>query len=103
MSSPSTHPNNPTPIIVMTYRQHLAIITLTDPTNRIATQIKGFPRSSRRSTFPPALSPANPAGRIKRTQGRTGWAPSADRWALRSLTYPGIAAAMAEQWGGVAD
>lgn len=25
--------------------------------------------------------------------------PSADRWKLRSLTYPGIAAAMADQWG----
>lgn len=26
-------------------------------------------------------------------------APSADRWKLRSATYPGIAAAMAQQWG----
>jgi hypothetical protein len=25
--------------------------------------------------------------------------PSPDRWKLRSITYPGIAAAMAEQWG----
>lgn len=25
--------------------------------------------------------------------------PSPDRWKLRSLTYPGIAAAMADQWG----
>jgi hypothetical protein len=31
-------------------------------------------------------------------QNRLG--PSADRWALRSITYPGIAAAMASQWGG---
>lgn len=30
-------------------------------------------------------------------QNRLG--PSPDRWALRSITYPGIAAAMAEQWG----
>lgn len=30
-------------------------------------------------------------------QNRLG--PSADRWALRSLTYPGIANAMADQWG----
>lgn len=29
-------------------------------------------------------------------QNRLG--PSADRWALRSITYPGIAAAMADQW-----
>jgi hypothetical protein len=28
-------------------------------------------------------------------------APSADRWKLRSMTYPGIAAAMAEQWGAM--
>lgn len=27
--------------------------------------------------------------------------PSADRWKLRSTTFPGIAAAMAAQWGGV--
>lgn len=26
--------------------------------------------------------------------------PSEDRWKIRSLTYPGIAKAMAEQWGG---
>jgi hypothetical protein len=26
--------------------------------------------------------------------------PGPDRWKLRSVTYPGIAAAMAHQWGG---
>lgn len=31
--------------------------------------------------------------------GQNKLAPSPDRWALRSLTYPGIAAAMADQWG----
>lgn len=31
-------------------------------------------------------------------QNRLG--PSADRWALRSITYQGIADAMADQWGG---
>lgn len=31
-------------------------------------------------------------------QNRLG--PSADRWSKRSETYPGIAAAMADQWGG---
>ncbi len=30
-------------------------------------------------------------------QNRLG--PSPDRWKLRSVTYPGIAAAMAAQWG----
>jgi hypothetical protein len=32
--------------------------------------------------------------------GQNKLAPSADRWALRSVTYPGIAAAMASQWIG---
>jgi len=27
--------------------------------------------------------------------------PSKDRWKLRSMTFPGIAKAMAEQWGGI--
>ncbi len=35
-------------------------------------------------------------------QGQNKLPPSADRWALRSETYPGIADAMAEQWGNPA-
>lgn len=31
--------------------------------------------------------------------GQNKLGPSADRWALRSMTYPGIANAMAKQWG----
>ena len=31
--------------------------------------------------------------------GQNKLGPSADRWKLRSATYPGIAKAMAEQWG----
>lgn len=33
--------------------------------------------------------------------GQNRLAPSVDRWKLRSVTYAGIAAAMAAQWGGV--
>lgn len=29
--------------------------------------------------------------------------PTADRWKIRSATYPGIASAMASQWGGYTD
>lgn len=32
--------------------------------------------------------------------GQNKLGPSPDRWKLRSRTYPGIAEAMAEQWGG---
>jgi hypothetical protein len=33
------------------------------------------------------------------TGGQNKLGPSADRWKLRSTTYAGIAAAMADQWG----
>jgi hypothetical protein len=35
--------------------------------------------------------------------GQNKLGPSEDRWKLRSLTYPGIAEAMAEQWGSRGD
>jgi hypothetical protein len=34
--------------------------------------------------------------------GQNKLGPSADRWKLRSKTYPGLAEAMVEQWGAVA-
>jgi len=54
----------------------------------------------------PLLQPIDvlPGGRKARranqtASGQNKLPPSADRWKLRSLTYPGIARAMAEQWG----
>lgn len=45
----------------------------------------------------PLLKPTNIVeGRIPRVHRLS---PSADRWKLRSITYQGIADAMAEQWG----
>jgi hypothetical protein len=53
----------------------------------------------------PLLVPTNelPGGRRARrsnqtSSGQNRLAPSPDRWKLRSLTYPGIAKAMSEQW-----
>lgn len=53
----------------------------------------------------PILEPTNelPGGRKARRanqtpSGQNRLGPSPDRWKLRSLTYPGIAAAMADQW-----
>lgn len=45
----------------------------------------------------PKLLPTNIVG--GRVQRAWRLPPSPDRWKLRSMTYPGIAAAMAEQWG----
>lgn len=54
----------------------------------------------------PSLTPTNrlPLPASGRWANQTGsgqnkLGPSPDRWKLRSLTYPGLAAAMADQWG----
>ena len=54
----------------------------------------------------PLLQPTDvlPGGRQARranqtASGQNKLSPSPDRWKLRSLTYPGIARAMAQQWG----
>ena len=48
----------------------------------------------------PILTPTNVVdGREQRVHKMH---PSPDRWKLRSITYQGIADAMASQWGGVA-
>lgn len=57
--------------------------------------------------LPPLLetTPGNGDRRTRRANqtpsGQNKLGPSADRWKLRSLTYPGIAAAMADQWGAL--
>ncbi len=56
----------------------------------------------------PPLRPTNIVGKGNRHVTKSGrslpeWynlPPSADRWKIRSATFPGIAAAMADQWGG---
>lgn len=48
--------------------------------------------------LPPLIPTDIVAGREQRIHRLP---PSADRWKLRSLTYQGIADAMADQWGGV--
>jgi len=56
----------------------------------------------------PLLRPTNvlaggrSARRANQTpSGQNKLGPSADRWKLRSITYPGIAEAMADQWGSL--
>lgn len=52
----------------------------------------------------PKLVPTNVVARRDRNltpSGQNKYGPSADRWRKRSLTYQGIAEAMAEQWGRI--
>lgn len=48
---------------------------------------------------PPRIVNGLPRYANQTDSGQNKLPPSEDRWALRSITYPGIATAMAEQWG----
>ena len=67
--------------------------------------LKGLPRLvPTRIVEPPARqSNGSPRYSNQTASGQNKLGPSPDRWKLRSLTYPGIADAMAEQWGGKLD
>ena len=52
--------------------------------------------------FRPGRGKPRPVWENQTASGQNRLPPSADRWKLRSLTYPGLARAMADQWGGVA-
>lgn len=58
----------------------------------------------------PKLTPTNkltPPRKVEEPERHAAWSrvhrasPGPDRWKLRSKTFPGFAAAMAEQWGGL--
>ena len=63
--------------------------------------LKGLPRLRPTRVVPPPARQANGSPRYSNqtASGQNKLGPSPDRWKLRSLTYPGIAEAMAEQWG----
>lgn len=48
----------------------------------------------------PRMVDGKPRWANQTDSGQNRLGPSADRWAKRSATYPGIAEAMASQWGG---
>lgn len=61
--------------------------------------LKGLPQLVPTKHVAPRLVNGKPRWANQTDSGQNKLGPSADRWALRSETYPGIAAAMAEQWG----
>ncbi|HIE1098888.1 MULTISPECIES: DNA cytosine methyltransferase [Stenotrophomonas] len=84
---------NPVCIVSSTWRQPDQVIQPWQfghgETKATALWLKGLPR----------LTPTNIVeGREDRTHRM---APGPDRWKERSKTYPGIAAAMADQWGSI--
>jgi hypothetical protein len=63
--------------------------------------LKGLPRLNPTGRVPGRIVNGKERWANQTNSGQNKLPPSPDRWALRSLTYPGIAAAMADQWGTV--
>lgn len=51
--------------------------------------------------FATPLPDGKPVWANQTPSGQNKLGPSADRWKLRSKTYPGVAGACADQWGGI--
>lgn len=94
-------------------------IALENPVSVISSRIRkpdqiiqpyqfGHPESKRTCLWLKGLSPLRPTDVLRdrgrwqnqTPSGQNKLGPSPDRWKIRSKTYPGIACAMAEQWGG---
>lgn len=60
--------------------------------------LKGLPRLRATKIVRPRDVGGRPRWANQTDGGQNKLSPSDDRWQLRSMTYPGIAAAMAEQW-----
>ena len=62
--------------------------------------LKGLPPLIPTGNFPPRITKDGKMRWANQTDsGQNKLGPSEDRWAERSKTYPGIAAAMVQQWG----
>ena len=63
--------------------------------------LKGLPKLVPTNILAPSKFQANgrPQWDNQTPTGQNKLGPSPERWALRSITYPGIASAMANQWG----
>ncbi len=61
--------------------------------------LKGLPPLRPTRNVPPRMVNGKPRWGNQTDSGQNKLTPSDDRWAKRAETYPGIAAAMAEQWG----
>jgi hypothetical protein len=61
--------------------------------------LKNLPKLQVTEAIAPRIINGKPRWGNQCDSGQNKLAPSKDRWKIRSTTYPGIAAAMASQWG----
>jgi hypothetical protein len=65
--------------------------------------LRGLPLLQPTNILPPRGGDVRRGWENQTPSGQNKLGPSVDRWKLRSITYAGIAAAMAQQWGGALD
>ena len=61
--------------------------------------LKGLPLLTPTGSVAPRIVDGRKRWANQTDSGQNRLPPSEDRWKLRSLTYPGLAAAMSQQWG----
>lgn len=70
-----------------------------DASKKTCLWLKGLLPLKETNPVPPRVVDGRPRWGNQTDSGQNKLPPSADRWKKRSETYPGIAEAMAEQWG----
>lgn len=71
-----------------------------DASKKTCLWLKGLPPLKPTQIIEPRIVNGRKRWGNQTDSGQNRLSPSPDRWQLRSATFPGIAAAMADQWGG---
>lgn len=72
-----------------------------DASKKTCLWLKGLPLLRPTQVIEPRIVNGRKRWGNQTDSGQNRLSPSPDRWKIRSATYPGIAAAMAEQWGSL--
>ena len=72
-----------------------------DASKRTCLWLQNLPKLRPVQYVEPRMVGGRPRWANQTDSGQNRLGPSADRWKLRSITYQGIADAMADQWGGL--
>lgn len=74
-----------------------------DASKRTCLWLKNLPPLRATNEVAPRMVDGRPRWGNQTDSGQNRLGPSEDRWKLRSVTYEGIAEAMADQWGSLGD
>jgi hypothetical protein len=96
---------NPISVISTRIRKPDQIITPSqfshDASKKTCLWLKGLPLLRPTQLVEPRIIGGRKRWGNQTDSGQNRLSPSPDRWKIRSATYPGIAAAMADQWGSL--